>query len=103
MKFLKDNRKFIALFLLTAAVALAQVQTVGPSVGDDPASKLAFKTRDIVIGISVAIAEIILAFGFIRAGLNLMRGGIFIAQGIVVAICVTHIETIVAWAQSLSL
>lgn len=85
--------KLAALFLLTAAMSFA---------AGDPVTNLAFQGRDIVLGCSIAFAEVCLGIGLCRLGLTPMRGAIYLGQAIIVAIGVTHIPQLVTWAQSLN-
>jgi hypothetical protein len=87
-------KKVIALFLLTAVMAFA---------ADNPVSNLAFTVRDIVLACAVAFAEICLGIGLCRIGLTPIKGGIYLAQAILVCIGITHIPQIVSWAQGLSI
>lgn len=89
-------KKVVALFILTAVLSFAQAQ-------NNPVSNLAFQARDIILGCSIAFAEICLGIGLCRLGLTPMRGAIYLGQAAIVAIGVTHIPQIVTWAQSLNI
>jgi hypothetical protein len=87
-------KKVVVLFLLTAVMAFA---------AGSPVENLAFQARDIILACAVAFAEICLGIGLCRLGLTPLRGAIYLAQAIIVAIGVTHIPQIVSWAQGLSI